>query len=62
MKRMCIMTTNYKSDKSTFVHGGNSKKTKRSSWSAATTLIKFESNHSHTVTSNVHILNIYIQI
>ena len=44
MKRMCIMTTNYKSDKSTFVHGENSKKSKRSSWSAATTLIKFESN------------------
>ena len=55
MKRTRIITT--KSDKSTFAHGGNSEKIQRSSKSAAIRLIKFESKHSHTVTSNIHILN-----
>ena len=38
-----VTTTNYKSDKSIFAHGGDSEKTQRSSKSAATELIKFES-------------------
>ena len=58
MKRSCIITTNYRSAKSMFAHGGNSKKTERSSKSGATALIKFESNHNQTVTSNVYLLNI----
>ena len=62
MKRSSIITTNYKSVKSTFAHGGDSEKTKRSLKSAATALIKFDNNHSHTVTSDVHILNIYISM
>ena len=41
MKRSTTKTTNYKSVKSTFAHGGDSEKTKRSSKSAATALIKF---------------------
>ena len=60
MKRTHIITTNYKSDESTFAHGGGSKQIQISSVSAATKLTKFESNHSHTVTSNIHILNVYI--
>ena len=47
MKRSTTITTKYKSVKSIFAHGGDSEKTKRSSKSAATALIKFESNHSH---------------
>ena len=47
-----------KSVKSTFAHGGDSEKTKRSMKSAAIVLIKFDSNHSCTVTTNVHTLNI----
>ena len=51
-----------KSVKSTFAHGGDSEKTKRSMKSAAIVLIKFDSNHSCTVTTNVHTLNIYINM
>ena len=59
MKNSSIITTNHKSVKSRFGHGGDSKKTKRLLKSAVTTLIKFDSNHSRTVTANVHTLNIY---
>ena len=62
MKSSSIITTNHKSVKSTFALGGDSKKTKRSMKSAATALIKFDSNYSHTVTTNVHTLNIYINM
>ena len=51
-----------KSVNSTFAHGGDSEKTKRSMKSAAIVLIKFDSNHSRTVTTNVHTLNIYINM
>ena len=47
MKRSTTITTKYKSVRSTFAHGRDSKKTKRSLKSAAIALIKFESNYSH---------------
>ena len=62
MKRSSIITTNYETVKSTFAHGEDSEKTQRSLKSAATAVIEFESNHSQTVTNNVYILNIYINM